>query len=49
MPKTFFKIFIFAIGREHPNIPSELTLKLKNFYKPFDEELFKLLDTKPFW
>lgn len=34
---------------EQPYIAPNLVKKLENYYKPFNEELFKLINIKPFW
>jgi hypothetical protein len=36
-------------GRKHPNIDTKVLDKLREFYKPYDLELFKILKQKPFW
>jgi hypothetical protein len=36
-------------GREHPFVSDEVKLKLKNVFKSYDEELFKLINQKPYW
>ena len=36
-------------GRNHPFISEEVLKKLDDFYKPLNEELFDLINQKPFW
>ena len=36
-------------GRKHPFIASRIIDRLKNFYKPYDEEFFKTIKHEPFW
>ncbi len=36
-------------GRKHPFIASRIIARLKNFYKPYDEEFFKTIKHEPFW
>ena len=36
-------------GRMHPFISQSIKDKLKDFYRPFDKELFELINQKPFW
>ena len=36
-------------GRRHPVINETTIDKLKNFYRPYDKNLFKLIKQKPFW
>ena len=36
-------------GRKHPNISESVLQKLNEFYKPYSQELFKLIKQKPFW
>jgi hypothetical protein len=36
-------------GREHPDLSVDTLNKLKDFYRPYDLELFKMIDQKPFW
>ena len=36
-------------GRLHPFVRNEVLLKLKNVFKPYDEELFKLINQNQFW
>lgn len=36
-------------GRKHPNISENILRKLKEFYKPYNIQLFDMLKSDPFW
>jgi hypothetical protein len=36
-------------GRKHPEVFQKSIDKLKKFYKPYSQELFKLINEEPFW
>jgi [heparan sulfate]-glucosamine 3-sulfotransferase 3 len=36
-------------GRKHPVIENSVLQELASFYKPFNEQLFELLNQKPWW
>lgn len=36
-------------GRKHPHIDEHILNSLKEFYRPYDKELFKTIGQKPFW
>jgi hypothetical protein len=36
-------------GRNHPFVSESVLLKLRNYFAPYDKELFDLLERKPFW
>ena len=36
-------------GRKHPEIDKNVLDKLREFYKPYSHELFKIIKQKPFW
>ena len=36
-------------GRTHIFVRNEVKAKLNTFFKPYDNELFELIQQKPFW
>ena len=36
-------------GREHPIVDSHVLIKLRNYFRPYDIELFDLIKIDPFW
>jgi hypothetical protein len=36
-------------GRTHPNLSSEILQDLEEYYRPFNRELFKLINQEPWW
>ena len=36
-------------GRDHPFISKNVLVKLRNYFAPYDRELFEFIREKPFW